>query len=139
MKRKATFCCDTSRDMYEDYYTNQSGRGMPVFVGARHQRGHGLGSILSGLFRRIILPFFRANGTTIASKAIKTGLEVADDVAQGKSFKESAKRRIPKGIKEAAENINWQTGSGTSKSKRRGRARVLLPRTRRRRYNDIFA
>jgi len=48
-------------------------------------------------------------------------------------FKESAKRRIPKDIKEAAENINWQTGSGTSKSKRRG-----LPRTRSRRY-DIFA
>jgi len=35
-----------------------------------------------------------------------TGLEVADDVAQGKSFKESAKMRIPKGIEEAAENIN---------------------------------
>ena len=136
MKRKATFCCDASRDMYEDYYTNQSRHGMLVFAGARYQRGHGLGSILSGVFRRIILPFFKANGRTIASKAIKTGLEVADDVAQGKSFKESAKRRIPKGIKEAAENINWQTGSGTSKSKHRGRG---LPRTRRRRYNDIFA
>ena len=74
--------------MYEDYYTNQSGHGMPVFAGARYQRGHGLGSILSGLLRRIILPFFRANGRTIASKAIKTGLEVADDVAQGKSLKE---------------------------------------------------
>jgi len=85
--------------MSEDYYTNQSGHGMPVFVGARYQRGHGLGSILSGLFRRIILPFFRANGRTIASKAIKTGLEVADDVVQGKSLKQSAKRRIPKGIK----------------------------------------
>ena len=134
MKRKAMFCCDASRDMYEDYYTNQSGHGMPVFAGARYQRGHGLGSILSGLFRRIIIPFFRANGRTIASKAIKTGLEVADDVAQGKSLKESAKRRIPKGIKEAAEKINWQTGSGTSKSKRPG-----LPRNRRRRhYNDIF-
>jgi len=63
-------------------------------------------------------------------------LEVADDVAQGKSFKESAKRRITKGMKEAAENINWQTGSGASKSKHRGRG---LPRTPYRRYNDIFA
>jgi len=67
-------------DMYEDYYTSQSGLGMPVFAGARYQHGHGLGSILSGLFRRIILPFFRANGRTMASKAIKTGLKVADDV-----------------------------------------------------------
>ena len=77
MKRKAMFCCDASRDMYEDYYTNESGHGMPVFAGAKHERGHGLGSILSGLFRRIMMPFFRANGRTIASKAIKTGLEVA--------------------------------------------------------------
>ena len=84
MKRKAMFCCDASRDMYEDYYTSQSGLGMPVFAGARYQHGHGLGSILSGLFRRIILPFFRANGRTMASKAIKTGLEVADDVAHCK-------------------------------------------------------
>ena len=103
MKRKATFCCDASRDMYEDYYTNQSGQGTPVFVGAKYQRGHGLGSILNGLFRRIVLPFLRANGRTIASKAINTGLEIADDVAQGKSLKESAKRRISKGIKEAAQ------------------------------------
>jgi len=80
------------------------------------------------------MQFFRANGRTVASKAIKTGLEVADDVAQGNLLKESTIRRIPKGIKEAAEKINWQTGSGTSKSKRRG-----LPRNRRRHYNDIFA
>ena len=105
MKRKATFCCDASRGKYEDYYTNQSGRGMPVFAGARYQRVHGLGSILSGLIRRIIVPFFRANGRTIASKAIKTGVQVANDVTQGKSFKESAKRRIPTGIKEVVEKI----------------------------------
>ena len=51
-------------------------------------------------------------------------------MAHGKSLKESAKRRTPKGIKEAAEKINWQTGSETSKSKRRG-----VPRNRRRRHN----
>ena len=82
MKRKAMFCCDASRDMYEDYYTSQTGNGMPIFVGARYQRGHGLGSMLSGLFRRITLPFFKANGRMMATKAIKTGLRVADDVAQ---------------------------------------------------------
>jgi len=132
MKRKAMFCCDASRDMYEDYYTSQTGNGMPIFVGARHQRGHGLGSMLSGLFRRIILPFFKANGRMMATKAIKTGLRVADDVAQGESFKESAKRRIPEGIKATARKIKWQTGSGPSKGKRR--RRILIPR-----YNDIFA
>ena len=32
MKRKAQFCCDASRDMYEDFYAKQSGRAMAVFV-----------------------------------------------------------------------------------------------------------
>jgi len=96
MKRKAMFCCDSTRDMYEDYCTKQSGRGMPVFAGVRHQHGHELGSILGGLFRRVILPVFRANVRTIASKAIKTGLEVADGAVQGKSFKESVKDAYPK-------------------------------------------
>ena len=40
-----------SRDMYTDYYVQQSGTGIPIYHGARTQRGHGLGSILSGLFR----------------------------------------------------------------------------------------
>jgi len=71
MKRKAMFCCGASRDRYEDYYMNQRRHGMPIFVEARHQRGHGLGSILSGLFRGIILPFLKVNGRTIATKAIK--------------------------------------------------------------------
>ena len=46
MKRKAQFCCDASRDMYEDYYAKQSGGSMPVFVGTKRQRGHGIGSML---------------------------------------------------------------------------------------------
>ena len=40
------FCCDASRAVYEDYDTKHSGRQVPVFYGARTQRGHGLGSIL---------------------------------------------------------------------------------------------
>jgi len=136
MKRKAMFCCDASRDMYEEYYTNQTGNGMPVFVGGRHQRGHGLGSVLGRLFRHIILPFFKSNGQMMASKAIKTGLRVADDVAQGTSFKESAKRRIPDGIKATARKLNWQTGSRAPKSKRPGPRSRAPPRHRR--YKDIF-
>ena len=37
-----TYCCDATRHMYEQYYADQSGSGIPVFVGQRHQRGHGL-------------------------------------------------------------------------------------------------
>ena len=53
IKRKQ-FCWDASRALYEDYYTRQSGGEVRVFYGARTQRGHGLGSILVGLFRRAL-------------------------------------------------------------------------------------
>ena len=45
--------------MYEDYYTGQMGGNMPVFPGARYQRGHGLGNVIGGLFRRVVLPFLQ--------------------------------------------------------------------------------
>ena len=32
--------------MYEDYYAKQSGGAMPVFLGTKRQRGHGIGSML---------------------------------------------------------------------------------------------
>ena len=100
MKHKAMFCCDASRDMYEDYYANQRGDGMPVFVGARRQRGHGLGNIFGGLLRNVLVP--------IATSAIKSGIDVAGDMARGKTFGESARYRL-------AERFR-KTGTQTSSS-----------------------
>jgi len=53
---------------------------MPVFVGSRYQRGHGLGSVLSGFFRRFIVPLFKTHGKTLALDALRTGMDVADDM-----------------------------------------------------------
>ena len=100
MKRRA-YCCDASRDLYEEYYSRQNGGEIPVFAGRRFQRGHGLGSILGGFFRRLVLPFFKTHGKRMLANAVKTGMEVADDVLEGKSVKDSAKSRIPAGIKRA--------------------------------------
>ena len=110
MKRK--FCCEASRGMYEDYYLKQSGGQMPVFMGSRFQRGHGLGSILSGLFRRV-LPFLKANVKNFATSALRTGVDVAEDVFDnGKKLSESLKERIPQGIKRTVQNLEFQSGSG---------------------------
>ena len=49
MRKK--YCCDASRHLYGSYYMDQSGSRVPIFVGGRDQRGHGLGSMLSGFFR----------------------------------------------------------------------------------------
>jgi len=131
MGRKV-YCCDASRHMYEDYYSRQVGGEMPVFRGSRHQRGHGLGSVLSGLFRRFVTPFFRDHGKTLASNTLKTGVDVAEDVLDGRSLKESAKKRLPEGIKRTAQSLIRQSGSGVG---RRGRKRrKILANTK-----DIFA
>ena len=118
MKRRA-YCCDASRDLYEEYYSRQNGGEIPVFAGRRFQRGHGLGSILGGFFRRLVLPFFKAHGKHMLANAVKTGMEVADDVLEGQSVKESAKKRIPAGIKRTVLSLSGQSGSGVRRRRKR--------------------
>ena len=142
MKRK--FCCDTSRGAYEDYYLQQSGSGLPIFQGSRGQRGHGLGSMLSGLFRSAV-PMIKRGLATFGKHALKTGLEIAGDVADGASFKDSAKARIlPSilpGIKRFADEeiFSNQSGSGrrrkTSKRRKSSKRRKIA---KRKSSKDIF-
>jgi len=77
-----------------------------------------LGSILSRFFRRLV-PFFKAHGKRILANVVKTGAEVADDVLEGKTVKESAKRQITTGIKRALLGLGPQSGSGVRRRKRR--------------------
>ena len=119
MRKK--FCCDASRDLYETYYLDQSGSGIPVFSGSRGQRGHGLGSLLSGLFRNAI-PMLKRGLATFGRHALKTGLEIANDVVDGDSLKNSAKKRVPEGIKRFAKAGNFINPSGS------GRDRVVKKR-----------
>lgn len=90
------YCCDESRDLYERYYDRQQkGKGdFPVYVGRYMQRGHGIGSILSSLFRRI-LPALKF----VAPHVLKAGVNVMQDVASGKTLKESAIKRVPETIR----------------------------------------
>ena len=87
MKRK--FCCDAHREMYEDYYIQQSGRGMLVYAGGREQTGRGLGSILSGFFRSAV-PFLKRGLKFFGKQALCMDAEIANDVAVGKNLKDSA-------------------------------------------------
>ena len=98
---------------------------MPVYVGRKFQRGHGLGNILGGLLRRFILPFVKSHGKQVLANVFKTGMEVADDVIEGKKFKESAKKRIPSGIKRTFQDMirQSQSGSGVGRKKKRVKRR----------------
>jgi hypothetical protein len=134
---KKLYCCEASRGMYEDYYINQSGSGLPVYHGSSGQRGHGLGSMLSGLFRSA-MPMIKRGLAFFGRQALKTGLEVANDVADGQSFEESARSRIPTGIKRFVETANFSTQSGSGRYGRKRKRNKLLKKKKKSRHNDIF-
>src|SRR5665811_484592 len=118
------YCCEGSRGMFEEYYTGQSG-GMPVYQGMPGQHGHGLGSLLSNFFRNAV-PVIKRGLAYFGKQALKTGLEVANDVADGGTFGDSARRRVPDGIKRFVSTVGstLQSGSGRAgrKIKRRRRS-----------------
>jgi hypothetical protein len=129
------YCCDAQKSLFTDYYVNQAGGSLPVFQGARGQRGHGFGSVLSGLFRSAV-PMLKR----IGKQALTTGAYIASDMLGGKSFGESAKTRVRQGINSFLppdENISDQTGSGRRrrvlKRKRNSKHRKSVKRLR-----DIF-
>ena len=106
-----------------------------------------MGSMLSGLFRSAI-PMLKRGLATFGKHALKTGLEIAGDVADGTSFKDSAKARflptIVPGIKRFAEQeiFSKQSGSGKRRKTRRKvsqrRRRNIVKRRSRKTKKDIF-
>ena len=129
------FGCDASRALYENYYTRQSGGEVPVFYGARTQRGHGLGSILGGLFRRD-MPFSSRGAKILGQQA----MFIASDMIDGKSFQDSAKSRLKEGIKTFVTSNPFisQSGSGVRRKRRRQPSRKQSRKTTKRKIADIF-
>ncbi len=93
---KRPYCCDESRDLFERYYDRQQkGKGdFPVYVGRYMQKGHGIGSVISSLFRRI-LPALKM----VVPHVLRTGASVLEDVSSGKRLKDSAIKRIPEAMR----------------------------------------
>ena len=106
--------------MYETYYLNQAGNGYPVFAGSRMQRGHGLGSIFSGLFKAAT-PLLKRGAKALGKQALSTGMELASDLIEGKNFKTAAKSRLKKAgsnlISEASTSIRRPPGKRVKKRK----------------------
>jgi len=125
--------------MYEDYYMNQSGTGMPIFIGSRDQRGHGIGSVLSGLFRSAV-PMLKRGLASFGKHALKTGQRILTDVIDGQPIGETAKKHVLQGIKEfiTPDDISSQTGSGRKRSHRSLIRKKIKKGKRRRLRGDIF-
>jgi hypothetical protein len=123
--------------MYENYYTTQSGHGLPMFVGYRGQRGHGLGSVLSGFFRSAS-PLLKRGLAFLGKEALRTGAKIATDVADGQSFRDSAKKRVSERINEVIPGLISQSGSGRRRRRTHKRTKKRSSAKRRRLNSNIL-
>ena len=92
---------------YDEYFDIQYGGGgrqsgiERIYVGSANQRGHGIGSFLGGLFRRV-LPLLSKGAKAIGKEVVRSGMSVAHDVIQRDiPFKEAFNTRI----KDSAEKL----------------------------------
>lgn len=84
------------QSVYDRYYVNQAGSGLPFYSGSRIQSGYGLGSILGGLLRSAV-PLLKPALKTVGREVARSGVDVVKDVMQGQSLKQAAKRRLREG------------------------------------------
>lgn len=96
---------------------------MRYFQGVRYQRGHGLGSVFSSLFRSSI-PYIKSGAKYIGKELLHAGLNSAQDIIRGdnaklavnKRFKET-KQRITKKIKRKIRKVMNGKGKINNKNK----------------------
>ena len=133
----------------------QHGYGMPVFVGRRMQRGHGLGGVFASLAKNILLPAVKNIGTALITSGLQKTTRAIEDVGQGKSIKTAFKDQfasapgsiVRSGAKRAASVLNELAGVSTTKKHkvnirpRKRTASVLnefagMPTTKKRRVHN---
>lgn len=83
---------------------SQFGNGMKAFRGPAMQRGYGLGGLFKGLARSFA-PVLKRGLITMGKKALKTGVEVLGDVAQGRNLKEALKNRTMQTVTESINDV----------------------------------
>ena len=89
-----------------------------MFIGRRHQRGHGIGNVLNSLLRNVVgfvgsrgMDFLKQNRQAAERNIIRTGLDIAKDMTGGKKVKYALKTRILQGIKQTASELQFQLGA----------------------------
>ena len=112
---------------------------MPIFIASRDQRSHGIGIVLSGLFRSAV-PMLKRGLASFGKHALKTGQRILTDVIDGQPIGETAKKHVLQGIKEfiTPDDISSQTGRGRKRSHRSLFRKKIKKGKRRRLRGDIF-
>ncbi len=112
---------------------------IPIYQGRRRQRGYGLGSVFSSLFRKAT-PLLLKGAKSVGKQLLKTGAAVASDVLEGQDIKSSLKERGIEGAKNLGRQAIHQV---TNKRKLPQEEQFIQPkrqqkRRRTKRAPDIF-
>ena len=125
---------------YDDYYARQVGGALPYFTGARVQRGHGFGSLFSGLLRSVA-PLIKRLALALGKRVLTTGAQIAGDVVAGQNVKKAAKRRATAAGRDLMQSLLATPpppGKGVKRIKRATRRRRVTNNKRRQR-TDVFS
>lgn len=76
----------------------QSGGGASYFAGNPYQRGYGIGSAFSNLFR-FLLPMAQAVGKEIGREGLSVGSRVLGDLAKGDSLRRAVVNETSDGLR----------------------------------------
>ena len=101
-------------------YVQSGNGGFPVFRGSRMQRGYGIGSVLSGLFRAAV-PFLRKGAKSLGKEALRTGINVGQDVLNGQNLKKAVRSRAGQSVKKMIRNSEQTPVSRSKPRKAPGR------------------
>ena len=131
---------------YDDFYARQVGGALPYFTGARVQKGHGFGSLFSGLLRSVAPPLIKR---ALGKRALTTGAQIAGDVVDGQSIKKATERRATAAGRALMNSLLAtppppgkrikRTAPPTKRIKRTAPRRRTSPTKRRRQRPDVFS
>ena len=125
---------------YDDYNARQVGEAVPYFTAVRVQRGHGFGSLFSGLLRSVA-PLIKRGAAALGKHALTTRAHIASDVVAGQNVKKAAKRRASAAGTDMIESL---LNTPPPPGKRMNRIKRAAPRRRvtsikRRQRTDVFS
>ena len=92
------------------------------------QRGHGLGSLVKGLFRTAT-PLLKRGAIALGKEALSTGLNIVEDTLSGQTLKSAAKKNVSR----AGKRLMSKTVKGIKKRKQVGGSRVIILKKKRQR------
>jgi hypothetical protein len=129
------------KDSLIQYYLHQAGRGAKRGVGPVYavspflQRGSGVGSFLSGIFRKV-RPLLWKDVKAVGREALRTGGNIMKDIAANNSPDLKASDIFAACLGESAQNILRKMRGGGRKRNRSASLSPAAPKRRRKSNTD---